>query len=615
MLGLLLGCALVGYSLLLARFVTRIHIEYLPACIVGCCIVILYFCAATGYLAWGARVIPLLGWLSLLASPLYLRQQSALLWSRYLTPGLVLGFAFVVLMCLLASHAVLIHWDEFTHWGPHAKWVFFHQGFITKLDDTTHATYPLGSALFYDVLYTWGLGYSEAATYEAHMLLLLLPLLPLMRTANWQAWPRTLVSIAIAFGILTALGLHTGLNSSIYMDTAVGIYFGVLLVTQEEALKEDPRAQWLLLPLVMAFTLLRPKILSFVVLWCGILGAQWLATLRSGSRSRILWSGFLIAGILGSAVGMESLWTHYLTSQGIAPEWQLTLSLSNLMQPVTTGYRAQVIQHFLHAMWGPAMGAIIMGWLGIALARYETGTARTHCRITAICLIVGFVGYVISLLGMYLFSYSEIDGLTLVSFGRFLSIYWIGWAFWLLHRALPVVAQYLPTHHLRLKMIACVMVLGVVGVTQSMALYHHIREGWQGKGMGTIRALSIRPIAQAAALRIPPHSHIFIVWQDPLRLEPFALAYALLPRIMQTSPPMVTGAASEWRKRLKQVDYVLIADSNDAFWKQYGSLFPKDLRQHPLVTYPVCVPKKSGGHYGPCHREMRQAYVWKVTNK
>ena len=130
--------SLLGYCFLLKRF-TKWPIECLPFLAISACIVILYIAAYAHFLPVAANVILIGGLFSLFV----LYQARHQLWAEYLTPGFVIPLLFVVLFLLLTHGTHFSQWDEFTHWGPHAKLVLYHNGFIDAADAAVTVVVPI----------------------------------------------------------------------------------------------------------------------------------------------------------------------------------------------------------------------------------------------------------------------------------------------------------------------------------------------------------------------------------------------------------------------------------------------------------------------------------------
>src|SRR3990167_3949232 len=249
--------SLLGYCFLLKRF-TKWPIECLPFLAISACIVILYIAAYAHFLPVAANVILIGGLFSLFV----LYQARHQLWAEYLTPGFVIPLLFVVLFLLLTHGTHFSQWDEFTHWGPHAKLVLYHNGFIDAADAAVNKTYPLGSALFY-YLFSYFTGYSESVAYKAQCIITLAPLSIFVSRFQWHAWKKVFISYGLILIFLFLLKVHVGVVNSLYMDNIVGIYFGMTIVFYLTSSRSRASIYYLI-PIIIAFTLLKEKLYPLV---------------------------------------------------------------------------------------------------------------------------------------------------------------------------------------------------------------------------------------------------------------------------------------------------------------------------------------------------------------
>ena len=221
--------SIAGLCILFTR-IFKVRIELTPIIVISSIISFLYLCALIQNLNFGVYFIFLLGIFSILSSPLYLPKSKKDKYAYYFTPGFTISMVIVLYFSVLALDVQMLAFDEFAHWGPRAKLVYMNEGFIKESDNLIVKSYPVGGALFYYLFYTFSGGYSESITYFSQNLLLMFPLITLLINTNWRTWEKTVISFFLIICVLFVFGVRVGPAGSIYMDKAVGIFFGGAIV-------------------------------------------------------------------------------------------------------------------------------------------------------------------------------------------------------------------------------------------------------------------------------------------------------------------------------------------------------------------------------------------------
>ncbi len=120
-----------------------------------------------------------------LLSPLYLYRPGEKNFKNYLVPGFIVSIVFIFIFGFTAYRVPFKAWNELSHWGPHAKFIYYNNGFINISQNVIHKNYPPAGALFYYYFFRL-ISYSEGVAYVAQTILMLAPLTMLLQNFSWK---------------------------------------------------------------------------------------------------------------------------------------------------------------------------------------------------------------------------------------------------------------------------------------------------------------------------------------------------------------------------------------------------------------------------------------------
>lgn len=621
----LITCLCVlGYCLALTRF-SKWRIEFTPFFIISTIITFLYFFAYVDCLKFGTDALLGIGALLFVLSPAFLFSQRVLFFEKYATPGLVISLGFITLFLSLAHQAHFSGWDEFTHWGPHSKLIFYHNGFLTASDVAIHKSYPLGGALFHYFFFRLS-GFNEGIAYVAQTLLLMAPLSIFIAQYDWRHWKRALIVYALVIFALLILKVQIGVTNSLYMDTAVGIYTGMAIVSFLSSQKNIAAILYLV-PVIAAMTLFKQKLIPFVLLISVIIFVTQLSDKNARASERAgLYFGFCSARSLTRAflalitlpltsILITESWHHYLTKINESVEWKMHFTLAKLQGAFLAPSGSIphiIISNYAHALM-PAFVAVFVIMILNTIAFYFSTNNKTTIAIVRAVLLLGFIAYAFALLMMYLFSFGTYEGIMHASMGRYLNIYFIAWALVTLYFLSNALSRF------KLKSIVenSLIIMIIIGLFSWIALH---------KSTSLPLRQPISDIANAVKKVVPRDASVFIIWQNETGLARGILLYELTPRVSNmgcTGFGKRYNANDVWTcntkpgalaQQFKHFNYVLLAYTDKNFWNHYQTIFPDKNKITPLLTYLIC--KGDGfdtfGKPG-CYVQTHHAYLFRVT--
>ena len=351
----------------------------------------------------------------------------------------------ILLLFLWWSHRtrLLSIWDEFSHWGLVPKNYFNLNSFYPNMQSTiAFPGYPPAIALFQFFALKIGNTFTENILYQSLAILNFSMLLPLLKTKSWKDW-KTLLPICITIFVLPII-FFSDFYDSIYIDATLGISFFYVLHSSLSEKKYD----WFYyasLFLSIAFLILAKSsgvgltIIALVIL----LSFHYFN--KKTTRTQIL--TISIVSIVAILFAKYS-WDVFLklTNTNIAWEGINNLNLPSIINFITGNglpYQNLTFQYFLNALftWPINLPILPLSYfayivifllLSFLLYYFSDSTLRKQIKHVSISLIIGSLLYQLSLLILYLFTYSEYEAVNLASYGRYTASFLLGMYFVLL---------------------------------------------------------------------------------------------------------------------------------------------------------------------------------------
>ena len=368
------------------------------------------------------------------------------------TGGATAYFAFAGL-CMVIAHmhgSDPVYWDEFAHWGQMAKELFRLDAFYT-IDQTTllyHNDYPpiipLWEAICCKIAGKW----SGQIMYASLWMLQLSIFLPFIEKASKNLGKSILdassiVTCVLLFTLVLTPCFDGGQASfwlSIYIDTILGLLFGfgLYLAVREEKSKFD----WIGIGITLCFLVLVKQSSLFFI---GCIFAVLATTIVSISPRERRIKDLLSLGIAIAACGIFLFsWKYVLSTSTLdAVHGQFSVPISalatlpSILMGADPTYRPEVVSRFLEALAYRPIASYLpvpVTYMGAtALLVLVTSLCciwRKASRSQSLCLIgsqvLTAILYAAFMLIMYMFSFSELDALSLVCYERYMSTVLVG---------------------------------------------------------------------------------------------------------------------------------------------------------------------------------------------
>ena len=594
----------IGIVVCLAGLYTRVggrrFEEVLPLSLFSV-VLMLYVARMAGQLLLGRNVVLAVGVGSGLVCLYFLIREKRTFLDRVLTPG----FAAFVLITLFfwwnSEGRVFMQWDDFSHWGL----VVRNMHFFGKLGNVAEATtkfkdYPPATSLMAYFFTSFG-SFNETNAIRGLGVMSYGCMLPLLRKVEWKqkqsVWGGAFLMV-IAFLLPTAL--HKNTYVGLYVDAFLGVlYFFVVyaIVTYEAGWFRalNVAAGCMMLALTKASgTGLAAMAVVFVLV-------PLLLTAKDRTeRKALLWDG--IFGAAGLLIGKKS-WDIYLSLSGTERAWSASeISLRGILDLFVgkaPEYRIITVKKFWQFFLTEPMGGwivsfplavwfllfVIFAVLFVYLCRPED---RKRFRAVFAGLIVGFVVYLLFLLVLYLFSYSEYEAMRLASCARYTNTYligmlgsYIGIYVWYFHREEKQM-MLVPA----LALVATVLCMTNYGVND--VLIHPIEAAQTSQKLkdGYYGALRFQNKLEYTKDRV------YVISQNSNGLDYWVLRNMFTPVQINANYTWSIGVKYgdgdvftaykniySWSDDLQQFDYVYLFRVDEAFAEQFGVLFdnPADI--------------------------------------
>ena len=417
-----------GKALIVAR-VTSSTAGAMSAPTAALLILILYLAGIAGVLEeafWVLKGLGFAGLLAILGLVMRTRQAKFSLLTGYV-------FAITVLLLVLVntpSYSAFVVIDDYHHWGEISRTILNTNRFVTSTDRVGHAAYPPALALFH-YYFLHGLDWSVQGSLFAQGFLSIL-----MVSTIFYAYGKTNEKTSIGvFGLIFISvyslmwifrsGFHT-----IQADLPLGLIFGasiLLYILNRES--ENLLQRFSFIPLLLILPIIKQiGLLFFLFAICSVFLIT-VFTRGSSIRHDLM---TLVAAMFGGGF-VYLLWRFYLGQAGLTgAEFKLQVSIAEFFNvlsrsssierhSLTTRKMAEYLFFSVHTTTYWFAISIFSGLVVCKFNRYHSKNILT----IFVVFLLFFISYLSVLLLLYIFSFSEWEGVRLASIHRYVSTFLI----------------------------------------------------------------------------------------------------------------------------------------------------------------------------------------------
>jgi len=586
--------------------------EALPITAISIVFVVFVF-GVCGVLAAGVVVCLILACLLYALSIYHLirKRQFKGFFRAAVTPGSIVFFILFLAFSYLHHGRMACQWDEFSHWTDIVKVMTTLDDFGTNaLSQSAFQSYPPGMPVFQYILQKltlWlqpGSPFSEWRVYAAYQVLCLLPLIPIFKMCSFRRPLHLLLTCAALF--LTPLLFFGELYNSVYIDPFIGLVSGAGLVLVLISEKKN----WLYHGLIWSYCAILVLAKDVGMLFATFLMAAYGIDLflhkdlhgNPGSLRRKLW---LCAGALLACALPKLLWSLELSLSDVGTSFSGKIDFSVLINVILgndSTYRDTVLNNYVYPQFDDR---ITLGHTTITVSYYvfffllviglllltKQFRKRNPERASAAAAVTGttiaqLLVYIIGLLAIYLFKFSQREALNLAGMPRYLNMVYL--SAWIV----AVVLLCYATRHWLYGITAQACILcALLAISPARNAVRFI-DGTNNETSVSIRA-KYQPLEAKIHQFCDGDDRIFFRSQDDNGFDYWVSRFNARPNTFNPNFTWGIGETEymngmyaipktpeQWQQELLEgYDYVALYKLNGYFWEHYASLFenPEDI--------------------------------------
>jgi hypothetical protein len=361
-----------------------------------------------------------------------------------LTPEIIF-FTFSIgafyLLCQTSNFRTFSQVDDFGYWGRASRALFENNALLTKKDPISHLDYPPIAALF-QYSFTYFSGFEDRLALFAQGLLVISgsflfiqPLTGLTGISRIATLGAASIGICSLYWIFSSWFLTVSLGT-LSADVLLGLCFGLTLhVYFNQNTNDKSSAIFLVLPVCLFMTLLKPIGILFAFISIAVI---FLDYLQKGSHT--LWRRSTMAlATLGMVFLFYASWKTRLYQNGIGETFSTKFTIGDIFHAFTpetaTERQTLTIHNFIKQIFFSFDQSTY--WFSVCVLTVFTifflsKTTRVKFSILPyLAILMGFFGYLLLLLTLYMFSFNEWEGTRLASIDRYTKTYLLGVLFFL----------------------------------------------------------------------------------------------------------------------------------------------------------------------------------------
>lgn len=340
--------------------------------------------------------------------------------------------------------------DEFSHWGLVIKNIFILDHFPTLVDSNIiFSGYPPAMALWQNFACHMSGHMDEGIVYFSTCILLGSCILGMIGTSKIYIGNVKKSICAFVLFLMVPLVFSITTYSSITVDPILGIGFAYILILGFKSDKYITDK----IAIFMALTTL--SLIKATGLFLGVVAIVLMLVTEISNKKLTKWSVAEYVGYIFGAVLIGKVsWEIHIKLAEVNEAWNmsgLTMnSFIELIQGNAPQYRYEAIGVFFRGLWTvPVIESLrinyiilLLIWiiLSVVAIRISEQSKRKNLKIYTIGISVGMIIFTISLLVLYLFTFSPGEAVNLASFGRYLKTFFVAMYFFVLYQLFEIVS-------------------------------------------------------------------------------------------------------------------------------------------------------------------------------
>jgi len=546
-------------------------------------------------------------------------------------PGMIIFICYFVFLYIVCQKLSYCNWDEFSHWGIITKNTVLTNSLVNSESCIYLKCYPPGISLFHYFI-TSIIGYSEGMVYFAQNIFLVSSFMALFQRIKWKQFYFLIMVFLITHNLVFIFGgLRTG---SLTVDHIVGAVFGMSIASYFLFKGSDKGRIGHLIPVLFFLPLIKDIGLFLSMCVCLIIVLDYLyrffygesstqenmstkanfeAPTFSGSRLSAIKNMFLaiilLTAVIATPVVSHLSWKGWMNKYNIQKLFNTDFSLEEIQNTFSkenaTQRDKETLKNFRKALYNEPIISInkikvfgnrleINKWIStvsvfsiclimvlISILLQSSTLNRRRVLICQTVMVTSFLIYILGHLLIYLYSFGAYEGPRIVSFGRYMGIFFLGWIFVFIGFFIAIPKESIRSYQLSRLVLKIILIFSILIAVASYKQFLFVKKPYLQARIEVEKDL---PIINKYC---PLNSKIYYIWQndDKKGLKHWIFTYGVCPRKTSlggwsVGTPYFDGdvwtqnyTPTELLDVLKDCDYIFIAKADDKFWEQYGVLF------------------------------------------
>lgn len=563
-------------------------------------IFLLYIFGLMGFLKVGVYFIGILSLILMLYSIiLCLKKEKNIYLNNIVTPSLVIFIIIYFILIFMHRGRLLIHWDEFSHWGDVVKAMFTINDFATSsLSMSEFRSYPPAMSLFQYFFESVNGRFVEYHLYLSYQIFGVALFLPFLSKLNFKKPFSIILSFFIIILIPTIF--YTDYYTSIYIDAMVGMVFAYNITLIYKSNNNVTNTLSLGLSLFI-LVLLKDVglLLAIITVFIFILNILY-ETFKNHKfcKLEIKKNTINICLILAFISFAKISWSLNIIQNNVISNSSGLFNIKELINIFLfnyNDYRLIVIKNYVSTIFNvipvktfiinltyyqiPLFFAIIY----YLLYKYKKKTENPlRFKFISSSMVLGCFLFFIGLLFLYIIKFSEYEAIRLASMDRYIYIYFTAMLAFL-------TFVILDEENSKLKLFLLTIVLINCSIYNFISLPYTLKE-----------SISIRKEYQKSIdltlNKVHKDDKVYIVSQNTQGYDYWVLRFSLRPIKINDNFSWSIGkqyydgdiwtksiTVDEWENELKnKYDYVLIYKCDQQFIDEFGKIFDGNVKSNSL---------------------------------
>lgn len=360
---------------------------------------------------------------------------------KYITKGLLAFIVLYLIVYIMDFNRFFTRWDELSHWGKMVKEMIKLDNFysISTSNLLVHKDYPPIMSLielFYSLISG---GYKEVYLIRCMHLFegtLIISCLSYEKASNKQMLFKTIILLIFMYFLTFILDTAIVINC-IYTDYILALFVSYTLYNIFKN-KDFDYYELVLLSISCIFLLLLKQVsIAFYLMILFLLSLVSIINKNKFNLKKLIITIMLLILL---PILFLSVWNRYIDNLGIKGQFEVGDIKIDTVIPMIKGesgepWQRETIHNYIDALFNKSIlnsnlnityvQFIIIVIFILVLLVFSKKEVEEKKKISAvlISLLIGFAGYAVLMLLLYVYSFGEVEGPMLASYDRYMSTY------------------------------------------------------------------------------------------------------------------------------------------------------------------------------------------------